>query len=133
MVKAGPKAPAVTTVGAMTAPPAAPAGGAERNAGLRILWIVNKEVMERIERGELRFRSEYEAMRALLVTDTTRVLEVKVGNAVAYIVAFLEDDEYRAASSQEEAIRIAVEDPEGVTLVAREEIERLVKKAAGRE
>jgi hypothetical protein len=113
----------------MTAPAPAPGAGAERTGGLRVLYLVEKEVKERIERGELQFATEYDAIRTLLHADTIRVLEVRVGNAVAYIVALLEDDEYMYSSTAEEAIRIAVEDPDDVVLMTYEEVEKLAKKA----
>ena len=124
---------AVTPAGAMTAPPAAPAGGAERSGGLRVYWLVNKKIAEKIERGELRFGSGYDAARALIIADMVRVLEVRVGSAAAYVVAFLEDDEYHYAATPEEALRIALENPEGAALMTYEEIERLIRKATGKE
>ena len=126
------RVPAVTPAGAVTAPAPAPRAGAERNGGLRVLYLVEKEVKERIERGELKFSTEYDAMRALLRSDVIRILEVRVGSAVAYVVALLEDDEYHYADNVEEAIRMATEDPDDVVLLTHEEIERLVKKATKR-
>jgi hypothetical protein len=129
MAKTGTGALAVTPASVMTARPAAPTGRAERNGGLRVYWIVDRKVKEEIESGRLRFSTEYDALRALIVSDVIRVLEVRAGGATAYVVAFLEDDEYHYASSAEEAIRIAVGDPGDVILMERHEIERLVKKA----
>ena len=126
------RVPVVTPTGTMTAPAPAPGAGAERNGGLRVLYLVEKEVKEKIERGELQFATEYDAMRALLRSDVIRVLEVRVGSAVAYVVALLEDDEYMYAATAEEAIRMAAEDPDAVILMTHEEIERLVKKATKR-
>jgi len=123
------RVPAVTPAGAVTAPALAPRAGAEKTGGLRVLWIVDREVKEKIERGELKFATEYDAIRALVVSDVIRVLEVKVGQASAYVVMFLEDDEYHYADSIEKALKIAVEDPENAALVVYEEIEKLAKKA----
>ena len=123
------RVPAVTPAGAVTAPAPAPRAGAERTGGLRVYWLVNKDIKEKIERGELKFATEYDAMRTLVRADTIRILEVRVGSAVAYVVALLEDDEYHYASSAEEAIRMAAEDPDAVILMTHEEIERLVKRA----
>jgi hypothetical protein len=129
MAKTGTGALAVTPASVMTARPAAPAGGAERNGGLKVYWIVDRKAKEEIESGRLRFATEYDALRALIISDVIRVLEVRAGGAAAYVVAFLEDDEYHYASSAEEAIRIAVEEPGGAALMERHEIERLVRKA----
>ena len=126
------KVPVVTPTGTMTAPAPAPRAGAERTGGLRVLYLVEKEVKERIERGELKFATEYDAIRALVASDAIRVLEVKVGGAVAYVVALLEDDEYHYANSAEEAMRMAVEDPDNAVLMTYEEVERLAKKATKR-
>jgi hypothetical protein len=120
----------VKTASAVPAP--APGAGAERNGGLRVYWLVNKDIKEKIERGELQFATEYDAMRTLVRADTIRILEVRVGSAVAYVVALLEDDEYHYADNVEEAIRMATEDPDDVVLLTHEEIERLVKKATKR-
>jgi hypothetical protein len=94
-----------------------------------VYWIVSKEVKEGIESGRLRFSTEYDALRALIVSDVIRVLEVRAGGAAAYVVAFLEDDEYHYAASAEEALRIAVGDTSDTVLMERHEIEMLVKKA----
>jgi hypothetical protein len=123
------RALAVTPASVMTAPVPAPGAGAERNGGLKVYWIASKEIKEKMERGELKFANEYDAARALIISDVIRVLEVRAGGAAAYVVAFLEDDEYHYASSAEEAIRIAVGDPGDVILMERHEIEMLVKKA----
>jgi len=80
----------------------------------------------------VKFATEYDAMRTLVRADTIRILEVRVGSAVAYVVALLEDDEYMYAATAEEAIRMATEDPDDVVLLTHEEIERLVKKATKR-
>ena len=132
MVGQSGRVPAVTPAGAVTAPAPAPRAGAEKTGGLRGYWLVNKDVKERIERGELRFSTEYDALRALVISDVIRVLEVKVGRTSAYVVVFLEDDEYHYADSVEEAIRITAEDPSAVTLMTYEEIERLTRKARGK-
>ena len=129
MVGQSGRVPAVTPAGAMTAPAPTPGAGAERTGGLRVYWLVNAEVKERIERGELKFSTEYDALRALLLADTIRVLEVRVGSAMAYIVALLEDDKYMYAATAEEALRMAVEDPDNAVLMTYEEVERLAKKA----
>jgi hypothetical protein len=132
MAKTGTGALAVTPAGVMTAPAPAPGAGAERNGGLKVYWIASKEVKEGIESGRLRFSTEYDALRALIVSDVIRVLEVRAGGATAYVVVFLEDDDYHYASSAEEALRIAVGDTSGVILMERHEIEMLAKKAVKR-
>ena len=126
------RVPAVTPAGTMTAPAPAPGAGAERTGGLRVYWLVNKDIKEKIERGELKFATEYDTFRALVKTDAVRILEVRVGGAVAYVVALLEDDEYHYASSAEEALRVVEEDPNSTILMTYEEIERLVKKSMKR-
>jgi hypothetical protein len=69
MAKTGIGALAVTPAGVMTARPAAPAGRAERNGGLKVYYIVDRKVKEKIERGELKFGTEYDALRALVISD----------------------------------------------------------------
>jgi hypothetical protein len=100
-----------------------------RSGGLRVLYPVSRQVKEKMERGELKFRSLADAMWALLGRNKWRILEVRIGSAVAYIAADVDADEYYYTNALEEALRFVAREPGSVVLMTWDEMREVARKA----